>query len=205
MRKEDQNLKTLCNIISPEPTDDEGAETQYEAGMEFSDEYDLLEMHTNFGNDDYKEIYNSVINKIRVFKLPIQMTLCKKLIEKLYETYSFEFRQNIDLVTQDDMDQVYKLVEFLQFDNLRFATTIWKSFNIKNLMGIDLEQYFFINKEVKQKLIEQITNNSLMYKNTLINEFLTTCEGDQLVLIFFNMTEKNRANISVNLMRGTYE
>ena len=60
MRKEDQNLKTLCNIISPEPTDDEGAETQYEAGMEFSDEYDLLEMHTNFGNDDYKEIYKKI-------------------------------------------------------------------------------------------------------------------------------------------------
>ena len=203
MQKEQQNLKTLCDIIEIEPTDEEGSETQYDVGIKFSHEYDLLEIHTNFGNDNFKEIYLDAISRVKLLSLPIQMTLCRKLLNKVTEVYDFIFPEQIVLVNQNDMNSVFELVEFLQFDNLQFMINVWKAFNVKNIMNIDVEVFMTRNDDVNERLLEQITNNSLMYsKKSLINIFLNTCEADWLLFMFVDMTEKNKAMITVNLMKG---
>lgn len=203
MQNEQQNLKTLCTIIDPEPPSDEGQETQYEVGMGYADQYDLLEVHTYFGEDEFMNIFNSSINNIRKQELKIQATLCNALIDKLWDIYEFVFPENIPLYNQDEIDKVYELVEFLQYNNLIFITNIWKAFNINNILKIDVVKFFTENKDNYQKLLEQITNMSIIFrKDSLISSFLNICNKDTVLIMIVHMTKKWKVEITANLMRG---
>jgi len=203
MQNEQQNLKTLCDIIDPEPSGDDDRDTQYDVGVVFSDQYDLLEIHTYFGLDEFMEIYTSTINGVRQQELQIQATLCSLLLEKIENVYDFSFDTHITLLRQRDLDKVYDLAEFLQYNNLKFITGIWKSFGLKNIVSLDVEDFFTSNKDNFQKLIEQITNRSLMYsKDSLINHFLNICNKEISLFMITQMTNKWRIEISANLMKG---
>ena len=200
MLDEQQNLKTLCNIIDPEPSGDDNLETQFDVGVLYAEQYDLLELSTFFGTEEFMKIYNSVINDIRQQELKIQASICNALLEKIEIIYDFIFPIRVSLLIQYDMDRVYNLVKFLQFDNLDFITNIWKSFNIKNVLTMDVD-LFFENQSRVKKLVEQMTNLSLLYdSDTLINNFLNFCDKDTAIFTIKIMTKSLKNEITSNLM-----
>lgn len=203
MQEEQSNLKVLCDTIDPEDSGDEGSETQYEIGMLYSDMYDLSEIPTYFGTPDFMSIYLSSIDSIKIQYIKNQATLCMKLLDKIYEIYEYDFPETPTLNSQSDLNRVYDLVEFLEFDNEQFLINVWKSFNIKNLVKLDLDIFFYGNKDNINKLLEQITNNSLLYdKNSLINKFLNSCYKEALTKIFIKMTRRFKVEITSKLLEG---
>jgi len=203
MQDEKSNLKILCDTIDPEDSGDEGTETQYEIGMLYADMYDLAEIPTYFGTPDFQSIYMSSINDIKEQNIKNQGTLCIQLLEKIREVYEYEFPETPILNSQEDMNKVYELVEFLEFSNLTFLVNVWTSLGVKNVLKIDLEIFFYGNKDNIHKLLEQITNNSLLYdKNSLVNKFLNSCYKEALTRIFIKMTRRLKVEITSNIMEG---
>ena len=202
MREEQQDLKTLCNIIEVEPTDNEGEETQYDIGIQYSDQYDLLQLHTYFGTYEFKENYLVNINNVRQQGIPQQASLCRELLDKIDTIYGFTFPQTPSLLIQNDLDKVYELSAFLHFNYLEFASSVWKSFRVNSIMNIDVKNYFN-NRDNINKLLEQITNNSLLYdEDSLINKFLNYCDRDNILRMFIYMSNNSKVEISTNLMKG---
>jgi len=202
LRQEQQDLKTLCNIIDIEPTDNEGEETQFDIGEQYSNQYDLLQLYTYFGTEDFKENYLININNIRNQTIPQQASLCRELLDKIDTIYGFTFPQTPKLLIQNDLDKVYDLSAFLHFDYLEFVENVWKSFRVNSIMNIDIKDYFS-NKSNINKLLEQITNNSLLYdEDSLINKFLNFCDRDNILRMFIYMSNKSKVEISTNLMKG---
>jgi len=203
MQEEKSNLKVLCDMIDPEDSGDEGSETQYEISLGYSDMYDLLEIHSYFGTPNFKSIYLSSINDIKEQNVKNQATLCLRLLDKIFELYEFEFPQTPILNSQQDLNRVYELIEFLEFDNENFLVSVWDSFGKKNIVSLDLDIFFYGNKVNILKLLEQITNNSLLYdQNSLVNEFLNSCHKEALIKIFIKMTSRMRVEITSQLMKG---
>lgn len=201
MQKEKSNLKVLCDLIDPEDSGDEGSETQYEMSMLYSKMYDLLEIHSYFGTTDFKSVYMSTINDIKEQDFKNQRTLCLRLLEKIFELYEYEFPQTPDLYSQEDLNKIYELVEFLDFNNEMFLVGVWNGLGKKNILNINLEVFFYGNRVNILRLLEQITNNSLLYdKDSLINIFLNSCRKEILTKIFIDMTEKMKAEITLKLM-----
>jgi len=203
MKQEESNLKILCDTIDPEDSGDEGSETQFEIGMQYADMYDLLDLHTHFGEDDFQSIYMSSINDIKEQNIKNQATLALKLLDKIFEIYEYEFPETPILNSQEDINKVYELVEFLEFNNERFLVGVWNDLKVKNLIKLDLDIHFYGNKDNILKLLEQITNNSLLYnKNSLVNKFLNSCYKEALTRIFIKMTRRLKVEITYNLMEG---
>jgi len=201
--KEESNLKVLCDTIDPEDSGDEGSETQFEIGSQYANMYDLLDLHTHFGEDDFQSIYMSSINDIKEQNIKNQATLCLRLLEKIYEIYEYEFPESPVLNSQSDLNEVYNLVEFLEFNNEQFLVGVWSGLKVKNLVKLDLDIYFYGNKDNILKLLEQITNNSLLYKNdSLVNKFLNSCYKEALTRIFIKMTRRLKIEITSKLMEG---
>jgi len=203
MQEEKSNLKVLCDTIDPEDSGDEGSETQYEISLGYSAMYDLLEIHSYFGTPEFKEIYMSSINDIKEQNVKNQATLCLRLLDKIFELYEYEFPQTPILNSQEDLNRVYDLVEFLEFNNEMFLVSVWHALGKKNIMQLDLDIFFYGNKVNMLRLLEQMTNNSLLYdENSLINEFLNSCHKEALTRIFIKMTKRMRVEITSKLMEG---
>ena len=200
MKRNDQDLKTLCDIISPENPDDDPNETQYHYSVDNSEQYNLLQIHTYFGNINFKEIFLLYINDIKNQLLSNQRTLCLKLLDRLKVDYEYEFPDNIPLINQNDINIFYDFISFFEFDNVKFLSMVWSTFRIKNLLKLNIRNFIFSNKETVDKLLEQITNNSLLYEsNSLINKFLNSAMKNVLIKWFIKKSIINKINITIKL------
>lgn len=203
MKRNDQDLKTLCDIISPENPDDDPNETQYHYSVDNSEQYNLLQIHTYFGNINFKEIFLLYINDIKNQLLSNQRTLCLKLLDRLKVDYEYEFPDNIPLINQNDINIFYDFISFFEFDNVKFLSMVWSTFRIKNLLKLNIRNFIFSNKETVDKLLEQITNNSLLYEsNSLINKFLNSAMKNVLIKWFIKKSIINKINITIKLNEG---
>lgn len=85
---------------------------------------DLVYFLESIGSDNFEYIYSNLINTIRNIEVKTQIGFCYNIIDKIKEVYNFEFLRKIDLFSQSDCEEVYKLIAFLEFDNVDFFTNL---------------------------------------------------------------------------------
>jgi regulator of replication initiation timing len=195
---ENKSLKVLFAYSEPLPE----MEDEYDGVDELIDDAEmrstLIDLITSIGSEEFEHIYNLFINEIRNFDISYQIALCNEIMKKIEEIYNFEFLGKITLHTQSDCEDIYKFLNFLEFDNIDFFVDL--------LYGIVED----LRNEPIRIIIE---NNWLMIESRILKEnlsqlvmlFLRTNNKDELIDFFVSKITKNKAIITMKLFERRIE
>lgn len=191
------NLEVLAGMSLPLPEQDDP--DQIQLNDEASIEYDGMELVTAIGKPDFKEIYTMVINDIKQQEIVDQRRLCLDILNKVKDFYDYSFLPYPDLDNQMDMNDVYDLIKFLNFDYIEFVADVWKYLNV-DLKKIDIKQFCYENQiKIVSEIEDQINSRDL---SKLVSLFLRTYIKDNMIDWFIDATEKMRMLIYLRILQG---
>jgi hypothetical protein len=189
---ETNSIKVLLADSEPLPE----MEDEYDGNDELIDNAEqmssFLDLVSAIGTEEFEFIYFNLISDIRKYPIENQILLCTKIIDKIKEVYGFEFIQKIYLETHEDVENVYKFIEFLEFDYIDFIVDL--------LTGIVND----IRKEPIRAIIEEnwMEIESRILKQNLsrlIFLFLRTNNKEDLVDFLVSKATNNKSLITTKL------
>jgi len=148
-----------------------------------------LDIINSIGTYEFKNIYRNLINDIKIQSIGVQKLFFNSVLEKISEVYDFEFPENIDLYTQNDLNNMYSFLKFLEYDNVDFISSVWKFLGI-DIMTIDIKKYCFENK---MKLILEIEDQ------------IETHELNEIIILFLRTYYKITEWFNLNTHKSKYE
>lgn len=191
------NIEILAGMSLPLPEQDDPDQNQL--NDEASIEYDGMEVVSAIGQPVFKEIYTLFINDIKQQEIVDQRRLCLDILSKVKEVYDYSFLPFPNLDTQLDMNDVYDLIKFLNFDHVEFLADIWRYLKV-DLKTIAIKKFCYENSDrIVSELEEQIKSRDL---SRLVSLFLRTYIKDDLIDWFVDSTEKNRMLIYLRILEG---
>ncbi len=189
------NLLVLAGSSLPLPEQDDP--DQIQLGNEASIEYDKMELVGSIGIPVFKETYMMVINDLKAQEIVNQRRLCLDILEKVKEIYDYEFLPYPELDNQFDMNNVYDLIRFLNYEYIDFFGDVWRYLET-DLKKISIKQ--FCEKNLDKVIIEiedQLNSRDL---SEMVSLFLRTYNKDNLIDWFIKSTEKNKMLIYLRIM-----
>lgn len=191
------NIEILAGMSLPLPEQDDPDQNQL--NDEASIEYDGMEVVSAIGQPVFKEIYTLFINDLKQQEIVDQRRLCLDILSKVKEVYDYSFLPFPNLDTQLDMNDVYDLIKFLNFDHVEFLADIWRYLKV-DLKTIAIKKFCYENSDrIVSELEEQIKSRDL---SRLVSLFLRTYIKDDLIDWFVDSTEKNRMLIYLRILEG---
>jgi len=164
-----------------------------------SDRYDSWSVVERIGHVNFKEIYLLLINDIKEQPFQQQKSLCLKIIDALEEKYDYTFPQTVYLDDQHDLNELYKFLEFVEFDNVDFFSRVWKYLRI-NIIEHDVKTYCIENSDkVINEVDEQI---ELIDLSEPITNFLRTYEKERMIQFIIRSTNRNKSEIIIKIIEG---
>lgn len=193
--EENNNLKILLGTSDPLPeVDEEENEAMAEEAIK---NYEMMEVLNSIGGDDFKIIYHTMINEIKQYPLEDQFGFCRAILSRVMQEYNFEFPVEIDLLTEDSVKQIYILIEFIEFNHLKFLSELLKPYNFDFRKG-DVRTFIENNYSKLEGDIEIISRNV----PGIISEFLRTYNKDDMVNWLVSRIEKSRMLILLAMKEG---
>ena len=92
-------------------------------------EFDFTTITDNMNHPDFRENYLEAMKQIRTYSTKHQQLLADSIVKRLPEKYDFEFSVNFDFINQDEINELYKFIQFYEYDHEKFIVTIWKYLN----------------------------------------------------------------------------
>lgn len=173
----------MSAMLSVDMLDEDNDITQSQVVGDAIVQYDFLQIIENIGKEEFKSTYLNFINDIRNQSLENQRTLCQHIIDKVQEVYEFEFPEKITIYDRSDIEDIYRFIEFLEYDNVDFFIEISKGLDIKS--DIDLDEY-------KNKILNQIHDYNKINVPDIFNNLIITLEPNILLNIIDIMFVKNK-------------
>lgn len=192
----DKGLEAICgdSIIPPEMDN-------YEEDVEATDDmasfrYSALDIRDNLGNEEFKEIYKVQIDYVKSFNNDDQRTFLIEMLDKIAEVYDWEFTDEYALVdTVYQQEQMYKFIEFLEFDSAKFLAYVWK-FLLKNpiqLAKLNIRIYCEANA---MKIIKETEEQLETHPHSRLEQtFLRTYYKERYIEWFIKMSERFKFEI----------
>ena len=123
------------------------------------------------GTDDFKNTYLNLINDIKLFSFQRRRIFAQNMLEKVFEVYDFQFPENIPITTDREIENVFEFIEFIEYDNLEFISSVWQILK-KDPTKDDIEATCKRNEnKVIKESEEQVESNDY---NEMITLFLRT-------------------------------
>ena len=193
--EEQDNLKTLLGGIDYIPeVDDEENEEMVEDAIK---SYFMLEILNSVGEENFKEVYYSMIGDIKQFPMEEQFNFCRSILDKIKEVYNFEFPRQIEVLTEDSVNQIYILLQFIEFNYIDFLAEVMKPYNFDFRKG-NIRDFIESNYDKIERDIEVISRNV----PEIISEFLRTYNKEDLINWLVNRIEKSKMIILLNIKEG---
>ena len=196
-----ESLKVLLgNSIEEPEVDYDDAMVASETGHPVEEsalrQFYFVTVTDNMGKDDFKNNYLSVITIIKRFTTKEQQELAFSIIQKLPEKYDFEFSINFEYNNQDDINELYNFLEFVEFDNEKFIVNVWKLLK-PNADRLKIENFCNINKsKILDEIEEQLESH---YHSRLITDFLRTYNKENLIKWFCEKSKDLYTSILLGL------
>jgi len=190
------NLQVLAGSSLPLPEDDDP--NQNNLNYEASIEYDGMEVVSAIGTSEFKEIYMLFINGLKQMAIVDQRRLCLDILEKVKEVYEYEFLPHPELEHQLNMNNVYDLIKFLNYDYTDFFGDVWMYQRGINLKTINVESYCKRNSDLIITEVEDQLNSRDL--SEMVSLFLRTYNKDNLIEWFIEATEKQKMLIYLRIM-----
>jgi hypothetical protein len=189
------NLQVLAGSSLPLPEQDDP--DQLQLNNEASIEYDGMELIDSIGTPEFKETYMLVINDIKNQEIINQRRLCLGILDKVKEVYEYEFLPFPDLDNQLQMNNVYDLIKFLNYDYIDFFKDIWLYLKT-DLKKTDIKKFCETNKDkIIIELEDQLNSRDL---SEMVSLFLRTYIKDNLIDWFIKSTVKQKMLIYLRIM-----
>ena len=198
MRDDDTILKTLGDIIDQEPSEDEGDETQHDVSLRSMKDADISDIILSFMKPNFKLIYKNSIGNIKSMELLDKQELCLRLMDIITKEFLFQFDTNVELFDDNDINDFFKFVEFLKFDNLYFIEGVWDNHNINDITG-------FTNGNIDKIdiLIDTVDKLSIDLKHEkFIYKFLTSCSKYGILKLVLLSTKMYITELKINKLKG---
>jgi len=189
------NLQVLAGSSLPLPEQDDPNLNQlnYEASVE----YNGMELVDAIGELNFKEIYMLFINDIKAQEIIDQRRLCLGILEKVKEVYDYEFLPHPELEHQLQMNNVYDLIKFLNYDYVDFFGDVWRYLKT-DLKKVDVKKFCEKNSEkIIIELEDQLNSRDL---SEMVSLFLRTYNKDNLIDWFIKSTEKQKMLIYLRIV-----
>jgi hypothetical protein len=181
----------ISGSITPPEMDnyEEDEEIRQRWGIYESSTYDILEQ---INKETFQDTYVILKSDITSFEPKFQVFFLQKYLEKMYEVYEFQFLQNPKFEDDDSVEQMFKFIEFVEFDNLHFLKYVWRY--LDDIMDVNIPEY--VHKNWKS-VIEEITNQSnlLTTINENVSEFLRTYNKEGILEWFIDRSKRKKFDI----------
>jgi len=190
------NLQVLAGSSLPLPEQDDPDQNQlnYEASIE----YDGMEVIDAIGMLEFKEIYTLFINNLKSQEIVDQRRLCLGILEKVKEVYDYEFLPHPELEHQLNMNNVYDLIKFLNFDYVDFFGDVWRYLKT-DLKKTDVKKFCEKNSDkIIIEIEDQLNSRDL---SEMVSLFLRTYNKYNLIGWFIEATEKQKMLIYLRIMK----
>ena len=190
-----EKILSGSSIKTWEMDDEEEEKQEWNA----SNRYNALSILDKIGEEDFQYTYLTLIDYIKELPVLIQKTFCIEILERIEEVYDYVFPHNITLDNKDDFENVYKFLEFIEYNNIDFLSRLWLFLNV-DLRKIDIEKYCENNSDkMMSEVDEQI---EVMDLPQMILIFLRTYIKIGLVRFICDNTLKNKMLIVLKIAEG---
>jgi len=161
--------------------------------------YDMISVIVSLGTDNFKSVYMALMPHIYEQSLNMQRTFCHDLLTKIEKVYDYVFPMNLDFNDEDQISDLYKFLEFLEFDYFSFLSGLWKllPFNLKSL---DIASYCDLNSDLVISKVEEVLKNQVFSRLVLI--FLRTYIKENMVKFIIEKSINSRMLIFLKTQEG---
>jgi hypothetical protein len=181
--------------------DDEDSE---HAQLEAEKDYDFYTFIDSIGTDEFKETYFNFIDMIIKTPLHDQQMLASSIIQKIEEQYKYEFMPTLDLITVDQINRVYDLISFIEFNYEEFVYRVYKKMNI-DISKINVQEFCKSNSKRVTNAIDKVATEiqfGTISDGMLTKIFLRTYYKDGLIEMFIRMSNADKSMIVLKMMEG---
>ena len=173
MSNNDDYIKMLCRIDDIEEVDPEDQGNDIDSVEIDADYADII---SNIGTPDFKPIYMACSHNIRRGSIEKQKDFCKSIINKIYELWGFEFPHKIYADDQEEINEIYRFLEFVEYKCIRFLINL-------------LEKLYFDYNDIKNG----ITYTELEPRWIEIQNIIKDMELEKCIFLFLLTNSKNNA------------
>lgn len=184
-----QALEQPPEMDDPEEMDDLEEDAIYESSM--------VDIEEGIGSLSFKDTYIILLPDILQQPFDRRRVFCQRLLETIYEEYDFKFSINLDILTDTDIDNVLKFVEFIEYDNVLFLSLVWEMLKV-NLIKINVETFCNFNQD---KIIKEVEEQlETHHQSELISNFLRTYYKEKFIKWFIRETERSKTFIQLEIL-----
>jgi len=156
-----------------------------------------MEIEEKVGDEEFKITYLEFLPDITQQPLKNKIQFCYKILEKITEGNDFTFPVFIDFLTEHDVSEFLKFIEFVEYDNTLFLSNVWQ-FLDTNLLKLDIEKFCSENME---KIIKETEEQVQVHPQTgNIATFLRTYYKEGYIKWFTESTKRSRVEIVTLIM-----
>jgi len=151
------------------------------------------------GTPYFKSSYLSTINNVKQdVSLESQIKFCDSILRIIIDKYDFEFPEKPVVKTNEDVLDIYKFLEFLEYDHELLLVNVWKNIKVdlasKRLTQVCEENMDLIVSEVDEQ-------STLEIYPELVSIFLRTYLKENLYNWFCKITKEMETTITARIMK----
>jgi hypothetical protein len=198
-----EELKVLCgNTIELDEMDYDDDAVESETGDPAIDsglmQYYFVNVVDYMGTPEFKSNYQAVIGDIRKYSTKQQQLLANAIVDALPKKYDFEFSIKFDFNNKDEINELYKFVEFVEYDHEKFIVNVWKYLNPDtNSFQVEI----FCEHNIPNIIREIEDQLEIRDYSELIADFLRTYNKEKLIEWFCEKSVNLRSSILITLLR----
>lgn len=187
------------SIPLPEEDLDEALMREHESAFDALESYWYISILNSINMSDFKSSYLSTINNIKEdTSLESQIQFCDYILRKIIDEYDFEFPEKPIVKTREDVLDIYKFLEFVEYDHENFLVSVWKNIKIdlasKRLSQLCQENMDLIVSEIDEQ-------STLQTYSEFVSIFLRTYLKDELFKWFCQKTKSLETTITLRIMK----
>lgn len=186
----------LGTIIEPPESDSihDEIENRYDETIFQSSAFDIID---SIGTEEFKMNWLVLKQDIQQKGIIEQRQFVISTLEKIKEYYDFEFPRKIDYDTQDEIDEFYKFLEFLEYDNVEFLSKVWFFLRVDNILQLNLKEYCNSNQQL---IIKEIDEQNELMASKIIRMFLRSLYLEKIIEWFYKKTLTSKIEIQSNVL-----
>jgi hypothetical protein len=162
--------------------------------------YDMITLVNSLGSGDFKSVYISMMPHVAEQPIDTQRKFCYELLNKIEKVYHYSFPVNLDFTGEYSVSDLYKFLEFLEFDYIDFLAKVWKLLPTSNLRTINIESTCNLNSEIIVSRVDEVVKNNVFSK--LVSLFLRTYTKEYLIEFIIEKSSKDRMLIFLKIQEG---
>ena len=184
----------LYTLVEPPDfdADEEEIEARYKNAFYQSSKIDIQDqLNTN----DFKDVWLVLKSDIQNETIKLQRIFSEQTLDKIFEIYDYSFPDKISLDTQLEIDDFYKFLEFLEYNNENFIANVWRFLNSVNLMRFNIKGFC---KKNSDKVIREIEEQLEVHpQSKMIKLFIRTYYKEKMIEWFVDRSERYKINITI--------